>query len=129
MIWVYDELFVIPAVWASIFKPCGIRCRPVMNTRQLELETVVQLVVEEEVGIVAAGLHAERCGKCGRMKYLPVTRGPFPALAEEPSQPIARTREYFGSGGQADKGLLISRGIASALGAASIRGASLRPVE
>lgn len=129
LIWVYDELFVTPDVWSSVFKPYGIRCRPVMNTKQLELKTVVQLVVEEEVGLVAAGLPAERCGRCGRLKYLPVTRGPFPALAEEPSQPIARTREYFGSGGEAAKGVLISRGIAAALKAASVRGASLTPVQ
>ncbi len=128
LIWVYDELFVTPDVWSSVFKPYGVGCRPVMNTKQLELETVVQLVIEEEVGLVAAGLPAERCGECERLKYLPVARGPFPALAAEPSQASARTREYFGSGGEADQRLLISREVAAALRAASVRGASLTPV-
>lgn len=127
--WVFDEYFVTPEVWSSVFKPHGIAFRPVMNTKLAELKTVVQLVVEEEVGIVTDGLASERCGKCGRVKYLPVTRGPFPALAEEPSRAIARTREYFGSGGQADKRVIISQDIGRALVAQKVRGASVQPVQ
>ncbi len=127
--WVFDEYFVTPEVWSSVFKPYGIGCRPVMNTKGVELKTVVQLAIEDEVGIVSVGLPPERCTKCGRVKYLPVTRGPFPALAEEPSQAIARTREYFGSGGQADKRVLVSQELARCLAAKKVRGASLRPVQ
>jgi hypothetical protein len=127
--WVFDEYFVTPEVWTSIFRPRGIDRRPVTNTEGVELKTVVQLVIDEEVGIVSAGLASDRCGNCGRTKYLPVTRGPFPALAEEPNRALARTREYFGSGGQADKRVLASRDVAHRLASDKVRGASLRPVQ
>jgi hypothetical protein len=127
--WIYDELFVTPEVWSSVFKPYGIGCRPVTDIKGTELKTVVQLVIEEEVGIVTDGLASERCGKCGGVKYLPVTRGPFPMLAEEPHRAIGRTKEYFGSGGQADKRVLISWELARSLAGAKVRGASLTPVD
>src|SRR6267154_831136 len=75
--WVFDEYFVKPEIHASIFKPRGISSRRVTNTKGNQLNTVVQLVIDEEVGIVSDGLAAETCPRCGRPKYLPVTRGPF----------------------------------------------------
>src|SRR5689334_21562287 len=65
--WVFDEYFVTPDVWSSVFKPHGIGCRLVMNTKGVELKTVVQLVIEEEVNIVPEGLPFERCARCGRV--------------------------------------------------------------
>lgn len=128
--WVFDEYFATPEVWASIFKPHGIECRPVMNTKGAELKTVVQLVTREEVGIVTDGLPAEEaaCSRCGKTKYLPVTRGPFPALSTEPAYAMVKTKEYFGSGASAHKGVLISQAVARDLVASQVRGASLRPV-
>jgi hypothetical protein len=67
--WVYDELFVTPDTWIHAFKPAGVGCRPVLNTKGVELKTVVQLVVETSVGIVTDGLAFERCERCGRTKY------------------------------------------------------------
>ncbi len=127
--WVFDEYFVKPDVWSSVFKPYQIDCRPVMNTKGTELKTVVQLVIEKEVGIMSAGLAFERCGNCARVKYVPDTRGPFPALCSEPSRAIAKTREYFGSGAQADRRVLVSQELAASLTAAKVRGVSLRPVQ
>jgi hypothetical protein len=126
--WVYDELFVTPDTWIHVFKPAGVGCRPVLNTKGVELKTVVQLVVETRVGIVTNGLAFERCERCGRTKYLPVTRGPFPALRDVPTASLVRTSEYFGSGGQADQRVLMSQDVARALNAAGVRGAVLKPV-
>ena len=128
--WVFDEYFVTPEVWGSVFKPHGIQCRPVMNTKHVELKTVVQLVIHEYVGVATDGLSAEEvgCSKCGRTKYLPVTRGPFPALTSKPSAAMAKTKQYFGSGASAQKGVIISGAVARALLANKVRGASLRPV-
>lgn len=128
--WVFDEYFVRPEVWASIFKPYGIECRPVTNTRGAELKSVVQLVTHGEVGVVTDGLSAQECSRCGRTKYLPVTRGAFPALTGEPStgMAMAKSKEYFGSGASAHKGVLVSQAVARALAARNVRGASLRPV-
>ncbi|MBK8214431.1 MAG: hypothetical protein IPK71_11870 [Myxococcales bacterium] len=103
-------------------------CRPVLNTKGVELKTVVQLVVETRVGIVTNGLAFERCERCGRTKYLPVTRGAFPALRDVPTASLVRTAEYFGSGGQADQRVLMSQDVARALNAAGVRGAVLKPV-
>ncbi|HEY6726435.1 MAG TPA: hypothetical protein VI197_20505 [Polyangiaceae bacterium] len=128
LVWVYDEIFVKPELWTSVFKPHGIGCRVVMNTKGAELKTVVQVLIEEEVGIVTDGLPFEECMRCRRAKYLPITRGAFPSLTSGPSQAIVKTKEYFGSGGQANKRVLVSRDLARALAAGNVRGAELRPV-
>lgn len=127
--WVFDEYFVTPELWSRVFAPHGVTSMPVMNTAGSELRTVVQIVIEEEVDIIASGLRFEVCTKCSRKKYLPVARGPFPPLAEEPSQAIARTKQYFGSGGRADKCVLVSQQLARSMTALKVRGASLRPVQ
>jgi hypothetical protein len=126
--WVFDEYFVTPNAWSAVFKPYGIDCRPVMNRKGIELGTVVQLVIEEEVGIKTEGLAFECCKKCYRIKYLPVTRGPFPPLNEVPTQAMAKTHEYFGSGASAFKCVIVSQDLAGALMAEKLRGASLQPV-
>lgn len=59
--WVFDEFFVRPDVWETIFKPRGVACRPVIDAKGAELKTVVQLVAEEEVGVAVEGLSAETC--------------------------------------------------------------------
>lgn len=128
--WVFDEYFVTPEVWENVFSPHGIECRPVVNTKGRELKTVVQLVAHEEVGIVTDGLAKEdaACSSCGRTKYLPVARGPFPGLTSEPSTTMVKTKDYFGSGASAYQGVLISRAVGRTLMANNVRGASLRPV-
>jgi hypothetical protein len=126
--WVFDEFFLKPEVWSNVFKPHDVAYRPVLNIKGVELTTVAQLVVADEVGIDCEGLPSERCVRCGRVKYLPVTRGPFPAITEEPRGAIARTREYFGSGKQADRRVLVSQQLARALISQNVRGVSLRPV-
>jgi hypothetical protein len=126
--WVFDEYFVTPQVWASIFKPLGIACLPVLNKRGAELDTVVQLVAETEVNIVLEGLKATLCQACSRVKYEPVTRGPFPPLCEQLDANMARTKQYFGGGARAFKGVVISQRLSRALKSEGVRGASVRPV-
>lgn len=126
--WVFDEFFVTPEVWRAVFQPHGVGCQPVLDTRGAELKTVVQLVIQEEASVVVEGLASERCAQCGRIKYLPVTRGAFPPLVGAPSARMVRTREYFGSGAAAYRGVLVSRDVARALTEEKVRGASVRPV-
>src|SRR5262249_6290335 len=95
LIWVYDEIFVTPHAWADVFRRHDIDRRPVLRTSGRELETVVQLAVEDDVGIATDRLHVERCPKCQRVKYSPITRGPFPKLTDTPSRLAVKTREYF----------------------------------
>ncbi|MFZ5893274.1 MAG: hypothetical protein ACOY0T_19600 [Myxococcota bacterium] len=129
--WVFDEYFVTPEVWESVFSPHGVECRPVLDaTTGRQLKTVVQLVVRHEVGIVTDDLAKEEaaCSKCARTKFLPVTRGAFPALKSVPPGAIARTTAYFGSGASAHQGVVVSQAIGRALAAGKIRGLSFRPV-
>jgi len=100
-----------------------------MNSKGMELETVVQLVVEETVGIHADALDSERCTQCNRTKYLPTGRGRFPALRGEPSAAMVKTSEVFGSGALARRVVLVSQAIAHALLDNEVLGVSLRPVE
>ncbi len=126
--WVFEEYFVTPALWAEVFRPRGVACRPVTNRRGTELATVVQLVVEEEVSLAAAALPAETCGSCGRLRYLPVQRGPLPPLAAEPACQLVRTREHFGSGASASRAVITSQELARAVRQADVRGASFDPL-
>lgn len=126
--WIFDEYFVRPEVWRQVFEPRGIGCCQVLNTRGIELTTVLQLAISQEVDIVTDGLLVQPCTACGRFKYVPVTRGPFPKLAREPAGHMAKTRQYFGSGASASKRIIISQELGSALMKTGVRGASLRPV-
>ena len=124
--WIHEEFFVTPAVWSSVFEPFGIGGRPVTDSDGRDLTSVLQLVIEDEALVDPAGLSFDECSKCRRLKYLPSTRGPFPPLAEEPQRPIARTRQYFGSGAQAARPVVVSRALAQEI-VAGVRGVSLRP--
>ncbi|WP_205525582.1 hypothetical protein [Pyxidicoccus trucidator] len=128
LVWIYGELFVTPDVWNRVFEPAHVECRPVLNTKGAELKTVVQLVVQTTASIITEGLPAEQCERCGRTKYLPITRGPFPALRDTPVGSMLRTAEYFGSGAQADQHVLMSQDLARSLAKSGVRGASLKPV-
>lgn len=127
--WVFDELFVLPEVWSSVFKSFGVSCRPVANTKGGVLKSVVQIVVEEEAGIVTDRLTPDLCAKCRRVKYRPHTRGPLPALVSEPVRAIVRTREYFGSGASAHRLVLVSQDLRLAMIAEKVRGALFWPVQ
>jgi len=126
--WIYDELFVKPEVWGAVFRPAGVLCRPVVNRRGVELRTVVQLVVEEEVSVVTTGLPTEQCAKCGDVRPNQPVRGFFPMMRSRPSQAIVRTKEYFGSGGQSDKCVLVRQDLYRAIEGHGVRGAEYSPV-
>lgn len=120
--WVDDALFTRPEVWERVFKPFGIGCMPVLNARgTAELQTVVQLVVEEHVGLSTEGLEGHTCPECGRVKY----REPLdflPTLLEEPSGAMAMSREWFGSGGAAYHLTLVSQTLWQAMVSDGVRG-------
>ena len=125
----YDELFVPPAIWETIFKPFGIASRSVANRHGKLLQTVVQLVIEEEIDLATDLLPIrERCPECGQPKYQYPERGPFPALAQGPSGPIARTRQTFFDGWHT-RHIIISQELRRAMMAHKIRGADFTPVE
>jgi hypothetical protein len=128
MNWVFDQFFVTPEVWAEVFKPHGIPCRPVTNRNGAKLKSVVQLDVSEEVSVKTEGLPGDLCKHCGRMKYLPVVRGPFPSILGSPQSAMVWSQAYFGSGASAFHGVLISKKLAHAISEHKVLGASVEPV-
>lgn len=129
LIWVHEEFFVPPAVWETVFKPFGIQCRPVANRKGVELKTVVQLVIDEEVDLVMDRLQVQEvCVGCGRKKYAHTRRGYHPPLAQEPSGAIAKTRQAFGDGWGL-RTVIISQDLRQAMLAHNIRGAEFMPLE
>jgi len=126
--WVFDEYFVKPEVWHKIFEPFGIDCRAVTNIAGTALDTVVQLIVDQQSAMVTDELPFQKCVKCGLIKYLPVSRGRFPALLDEPRAHMVKTAQYFGSGRSAYRQLVLSQEIGKALASEKVLGASVRPV-
>jgi hypothetical protein len=126
--WVFDEYFATPEAWKAVLQPFGVACQDVIGPGGASLKTVVQLRIPDQVPVDKHGLVAAQCAQCGRTKYLPVQRGPAPALLATPAADGAKTDVYFGSAAAADKRVLISRRLAGALREARLRGVSLKPV-
>jgi hypothetical protein len=128
MNWVFDEFFVRPEVAAQVLAPFGITTRPVHSKRGGTLGSVAQIVIEDRVSVDHATLAASRCAACGRVKYLPVSRGPLSRLEQVPQTNLSRTHEWFGSGAEAHNEIVASQGLARALKAAGVKGVSFRPI-
>lgn len=128
MYWVWDELFVTPAVWANVFKPFGVGHREVLSRRGEVLGTVVQLVIDREAELDAADLQAAVCPRCGRARHDPADGGFAPPLAATPPGPLCRTAQWFGGGHQAFKRLLVSQALRRAILEAEVRGVGFRPL-
>jgi hypothetical protein len=126
--WVFDEYFVTPDAWAKVFEPPGIPKRPVLSSKGVELKSVLQLDIDQEAELDVQELHVTACAACGRSKYAPVVRGYSPALMQQPTDSMARSRRYFGSGGSAHKLVLVSQALSQSLVSHGIRGASFRPL-
>jgi hypothetical protein len=126
--WVYDEYFVTPEIWRSVFQPQGISSRPVTNARGVELGTVVQLVADEQVSLDSRNLESRTCQTCGRLLYQQVERGPIAALRAEPVGEIARTEQWFDLGAASHNLIVVSGHIARALQRLNVRGARLTPL-
>jgi len=106
--WVFDEYFVKPDVWGSVFKPLGIGCMPVLLHKSgAVIDSVVQLENKLTVDLHLNGFDFEQCPACGRSKYLPVTRGYHPKPSETDLS-IFRSTQYFGSGASANKAVIVS---------------------
>jgi hypothetical protein len=131
--WIFDEYFVKPEVWEQVFRPFGIDIVPVVRNKTGQgLETVVQLKIDciVESDLRSSGLPYEKCEKCHQVKYLPHTRGMFPPFTYmgKGPKPIFKTKEYFGSGGIANREVIVSQQLYAAIAAAKLKGVSFMPV-
>jgi hypothetical protein len=131
--WVYDEFFVTPAAWSTVFKPFGIDRHPVLHHRTgKELETVVQLKIDAllEGPVDVRDLEYELCQDCGQKKYHPIVEcGYSPPIVGTPAGAQAvKSRDIFGSGGKAFREIYFSQDLFQAIQKASLKGAEFYPV-
>lgn len=128
--WIFDEFFVRPEIWQSVFRPRGVPCMPVLNRAGKELKTVLQLDVQTApVEVPDCNLSVQKCHGCARLRYAPVVRGYFPRPSEKPSSHMTKTKQYFGDGAVAYKMVLVSQEISTALTMEKVLGASFKPIE
>jgi hypothetical protein len=109
--WIHDEIFVKREVYDDIFLPLGIEFWPVLIHRSGQIsEHVVQLDLPEcDWDFDLSGTQFEICEECGKKKYQVTPMDFLPPLNGEPPNQIFHGREYYGSGGQADRRLFLSQ--------------------
>lgn len=117
--WIFDEVFVKKDLYESVFRGMGLDYWPVLICKK---ETIIEDTIQLKIPIVENSLLLENqpfevCKKCGRKKYDPQIMGYFPGLKKEvPEQlKIFKTSEYFGSGGAADRRILIKKEVLNRL--------------
>ncbi|QOY86590.1 hypothetical protein [Paludibaculum fermentans] len=125
--WVPDEVFVRRDCWEAVFRPFGVECDPVLHHQSgAVLETVVQLRLEKTASLHREGVTPIICTRCGRHKYAPNQRGPFPAVLGAGPE-MTKTQEYFGHDGTAYNEILVTAALFESIRSAGLRGAEFRP--
>lgn len=111
--WVWDEIFTTPTVWREVFRPFGIDCMPVLKNKTGEvLETCVQLKIDATVDLDIPKSHpSEYCHACKVTGWKVSRVGPFPGPAGEPSAAIFKSTQYFGTGHQPFREVLLSKAL------------------
>jgi hypothetical protein len=129
--WVFDEFFVKPEVWETVFRPFGVECKEVLHARSDKiLETVVQLVIPDStVSFELTNYPLETCPKCKADKYIPITRGYFPPLSNPNDAEIFRPQAYFGSGGGSFRAVVISQELYLSILSNKLKGVSFTPLQ
>ncbi|SEW53384.1 hypothetical protein [Chitinophaga arvensicola] len=107
--------FVNPVVYEDCFKPLNIACKPVLDLKtKAPLKTIVQLVQQ---GVAPSKLHLnaryidemEAVQGWNLTKYVLRADMPYPMFEDNPGgYDFFYTQEYFGSGGFAQRGTIIS---------------------
>jgi hypothetical protein len=156
--WVFDEIFVRPVV-KTIFERDGISgvgfCHPVHHKSGEPIDSVYQMVVQTiaEPGLVTEGLSTVTCKPNNEESYMegigriPNRRGDYPycglvkyhhperdaikfrreALIHLPD--IAKSHEYFGSGGAAHRLILMRKRVVEYVETRKLRGLGFTPIE
>ncbi len=114
--WLFDELFVSKKIYDDVFAPFGIEKREVIKGGKV-LEDIFQLVIPViDESIDLSEREPVKCPVCGEIKYTPQHfRYPFFPLHEHPLPGIYKTKEYFGSGCEAFRQIVLSKEVAQKL--------------
>ena len=126
--WVFDEFFVVPGVWSSIFQSRGIASRPVMGVRDEPLKSVVQLAIGDEIEVATDGLDSSVCHRCRHKRYsIPLVGFAPRVLASSESPSLVKSRQWFGNGSRAFRLVFARQDLRRAVLSEQVRGASFRP--
>lgn len=114
--WLIDEFFVSERIYNEVFSPYGIEKRNVIKGGKI-VEGVYQLIIPTiDESIDLSDREREICPICGVHKYsMRHMQYPFFPLHKHPLPGIYKTKEYFGSGGQAQHSIIISKNVADKL--------------
>jgi hypothetical protein len=110
--WVYDELFVRKDFYDNLLKPLGIGSKEVLLYKK---ETVIEDTVQLVIPNTDAALNLEDCPfqvckDCNRKRYDLINNGFFPEFNEHVgSLPILKSLEWFGTGANARKYIIVSQ--------------------
>lgn len=130
--WVFDEFFVLPQVWETVFRPIGIGRSIVLNHRTGKpLQNVVQLIIDVAPSVLTtiADYPCEICDNCGRKKYLPICRGFHPSFEVDPVSQVCKTQELFGSGAEAWHATIVSSDMYKTIQSKKLVGAVFMPLK
>jgi len=122
-----DEFFMKAERWKDLLAPQGVAAREVADVRGKALDSVVQLDINERVALDLGDIEGEVCPACGRQRYLPHSRGFFPAPLNPPEVPMFRSQQYFGVGHSGFNCILVDASMAEFIVAKGLKGVRLWP--
>jgi hypothetical protein len=130
--WVPDEYFISGNLKDELEKRFSdMRFQTVLKyPKAMVLDDVFQLVVESLISVpVPNNTEVEICSFCGKKKFHSIIgAGFFPAPVEK-NFSIAKTVQYFGSGGSAFRVVIINKAVYQLLSNAEIKGVSYIPCQ
>jgi hypothetical protein len=107
--WLFDEYFFGRQFWDNLSVDLKAKDREVLIWRTREqARSVVQLSIEETTPLKLSGRATITCDVCGKVKYLPPSRGYWPAPFDKKVR-LAKSVQEFGSGHSSWKAVICSR--------------------
>jgi hypothetical protein len=130
--WVFGVFFCLPDIWQNIFKPFNVSQMEVLEypTSKL-LRSIVQVIPQ---GAITCGAKLEQyrssiCSRCGTKKYLPISRGFFPAeIPDETPLHYFTSEEWFGSGASGHHAIFVSQSLYRSITNAKLAGMTFAPI-
>jgi rRNA maturation protein Nop10 len=121
--WVFDEYFVTPDVWKSVFEPLGVGYREVLlHSTGSVLDSVVQLDICDSADVNVYDIPFKTCPACGRKKHQREPNGLYP-VPVMPRAAIFKSKQWFGIGVPL---VLVSHALYQRIGDAGLRGVTFQ---
>ncbi|HET9408668.1 MAG TPA: hypothetical protein VFO39_15610 [Candidatus Sulfotelmatobacter sp.] len=127
--WVFDEFFVAPEVWETLFRPFGVGSREVVfNRTGVRIGSLVQLDITAFCDVSIGGLGRKDCPVCGRRSYQQANGRYYPAPIST-SFPICKSNQLFGAHANPYRLVIVSHEVYNAVIRAGLKGVQFCPCE